>query len=136
MINDAYKAMLTGKSVIRELNEYANDITAHPHLRPEDIFDFSLGNPSVPVPEAFNLRIKELLDHGDPMLVHGYSPSLGIPAVREKIAASLNRRFGMDYPTMNDIFMTSGDGRASACLPSGHKARRRHSDLCAVFSGV
>ena len=40
MINDAYKAMLTGKSVIRELNEYANDITAHPHLRPEDIFDF------------------------------------------------------------------------------------------------
>ena len=50
MINDAYKAMLTGKSVIRELNEYANDTTAHPHLRPEDIFDFSLGNPSVPVP--------------------------------------------------------------------------------------
>ena len=113
MINDAYKAMLTGKSVIRELNEYANDIAAHPHLRPEDIFDFSLGNPSVPVPDAFNLRIKELLDHGDPMLVHGYSPSLGIPSVREKIAASLNRRFGMDY-TMNDIFMTSGAAGALA----------------------
>ena len=113
MINEAYKAMLTGKSVIRELNEYANDIAAHPHLRPEDIFDFSLGNPSVPVPDAFNLRIKELLDHGDPMLVHGYSPSLGIPAVREKIAASLNRRFGMDY-TMNDIFMTSGAAGALA----------------------
>ncbi len=113
MINDAYKAMLAGKSVIRELNEYANDITAHPHLLPEDIFDFSLGNPSVPVPDAFNLRIKELLDHGDPMLVHGYSPSLGIPAVREKIAASLNRRFGMDY-TMNDIFMTSGAAGALA----------------------
>ncbi len=113
MINDAYKAMLAGKSVIRELNEYANDITAHPHLRPEDIFDFSLGNPSVPVPEAFNLRIKELLDHGDPMLVHGYSPSLGIPAVREKIAESLNHRFGMNY-TMNDIFMTSGAAGALA----------------------
>ena len=113
MINDAYKAMLTGKSVIRELNEYANDITAHPPLRPEDIFDFSLGNPSVPVPDAFNLRIKELLDHGDPMLVHGYSPSLGIPSVREKIAESLNRRFGMNY-TMNDIFMTSGAAGALA----------------------
>ena len=37
MINDAYKAMLTGKSVIRELNEYANDTTAHPHLRPEEL---------------------------------------------------------------------------------------------------
>ena len=113
MINEAYKAMLTGKSVIRELNEYANDTTAHPHLRPEDIFDFSLGNPSVPVPDAFNLRIKELLDHGDPMLVHGYSPSLGIPSVREKIAASLNHRFGMNY-TMNDIFMTSGAAGALA----------------------
>ena len=113
MINDAYKAMLAGKSVIRELNEYANNIAAHPHLCPEDIFDFSLGNPSVPVPDAFNLRIKELLDHGDPMLVHGYSPSLGIPSVREKITESLNRRFGMNY-TMNDIFMTSGAAGALA----------------------
>ena len=113
MINETYKAMLTGKSVIRELNEYANDIAAHPYLRPEDIFDFSLGNPSVPVPAAFNARIKDLLDHGDPMLVHGYSPSLGIPSVREKIAASLNRRFGMNY-TMNDIFMTSGAAGALA----------------------
>lgn len=113
MINEAYKAMLTGKSVIRELNEYANDIAAHPYLRPEDIFDFSLGNPSVPVPAAFNARIKDLLDHGDPMLVHGYSPSLGIPSVREKIAASLNRRFGMNY-TMNDIFMASGAAGALA----------------------
>ena len=39
MINDTYKAMLTGKSVIRELNEYANDTTAHPHLRPDAKFD-------------------------------------------------------------------------------------------------
>ena len=52
MINETYKAMLTGKSVIRELNEYANDIKQHPHLKMEDIFDYSLGNPSVPVPEA------------------------------------------------------------------------------------
>lgn len=113
MINAAYQSMLTGKSVIRELNEYANDISTHPYLRPEDIFDFSLGNPSVPVPAAFNARIKDLLDHGDPMLVHGYSPSLGIPSVREKLAASLNRRFGMNY-TMNDIFMTSGAAGALA----------------------
>ena len=47
------------------------------------------------------------------MLVHGYSPSLGIPSVRDKIAASLNRRFGMRY-TMDDIFMTSGAAGALA----------------------
>ena len=113
MINETYKSMLSGKSVIRELNEYANDSAQHPHLKPEDIFDYSLGNPSVPVPEAFNARVKALLDSGDPMLVHGYSPSLGIPAAREKIAASLNRRFGMRY-TMDDIFMTSGAAGALA----------------------
>lgn len=113
MINETYKAMLTGKSVIRELNEYANDIKQHPHLKMEDIFDYSLGNPSVPVPEAFNARIHELLSSGNPMLVHGYSPSLGIPSVRDKIAASLNRRFGMRY-TMDDIFMTSGAAGALA----------------------
>ena len=131
MINETYKSMLSGKSVIRELNEYANDITRHPHLKPEDMFDYSLGNPSVPAPEAFNARIKALLDSGDPMLVHGYSPSLGIPAAREKIAASLNRRFGMRY-TMDDIFMTS----AGACFPAGNPARRRNSDLRAVLPGV
>ena len=113
LINETYKAMLTGKSVIRELNEYANDIKQHPHLKMEDIFDYSLGNPSVPVPEAFNARIHELLSGGNPMLVHGYSPSLGIPSVRDKIAASLNRRFGMRY-TMDDIFMTSGAAGALA----------------------
>ena len=113
LINETYKAMLTGKSVIRELNEYANDIKQHPHLKMEDIFDYSLGNPSVPVPEAFNARIHELLSSGNPMLVHGYSPSLGIPSVRDKIAASLNRRFGMRY-TMDDIFMTSGAAGALA----------------------
>ena len=113
LINETYKAMLTGKSVIRELNEYANDTKQHPHLKMEDIFDYSLGNPSVPVPEAFNARIHELLSSGNPMLVHGYSPSLGIPSVRDKIAASLNRRFGMRY-TMDDIFMTSGAAGALA----------------------
>ena len=63
MINETYKSMLSGKSVIRELNEYANDITRHPHLKPEDMFDYSLGNPSVPVPGAFNARIKALAAH-------------------------------------------------------------------------
>ena len=46
MINETYKSMLSGKSVIRELNAYAHDITRHPHLKPEDMFDYSLGNPS------------------------------------------------------------------------------------------
>ena len=111
MISETYKAMLSGKSVIRELSEHAAIMKKE--IGEENVFDFSLGNPSVPVPQAFNDRVIELLKTGDPMLVHGYSPSLGIPQVREKIAASLNRRFGMDY-TGDDIFMTSGAAGALA----------------------
>ena len=114
MISKTYRDMLQGKSVIRELSEYAqNVLIGGGVLRPEDVFDFSLGNPSVPVPDAFNRRVAELTQTGDPMLVHGYSPSLGIPSVREKIAASLNRRFGMNY-TAQDIFMASGAAGALA----------------------
>ncbi|MGN0997848.1 MAG: pyridoxal phosphate-dependent aminotransferase [Candidatus Ventricola sp.] len=111
MISEAYKAMLGGKSVIRELSEYAT--ARGREIGYDNVFDFSLGNPSVPVPAAYNDRLVSLIREGDPMLVHGYSPSLGIPAVREAIAASLNRRFGMHY-AMDDIFMTSGAAGALA----------------------
>lgn len=111
MISEQYRAMLGGKSVIRELSEYAT--ARGREIGYENVFDFSLGNPSVPVPEAFNRRIVELLQTGDPMTVHGYSPSLGIPQVKEKLAASLNRRFGMTY-SPEDIFPTSGAAGALA----------------------
>ena len=111
MISELYKGMLSGKSVIRELNEYANDVSRE--LGEENIFDYSLGNPSVPVPQAFNDKVIELLKTKSSIEVHGYSPSLGIPSVKEKLAASLNRRFGMHY-TADDLFMTSGAAGALA----------------------
>ena len=111
MISELYKGMLSGKSVIRELNEYANDVSRN--LGEENIFDYSLGNPSVPVPQAFNDKVIELLKTKSSIEVHGYSPSLGIPSVKEKLAASLNRRFGMRY-TADDLFMTSGAAGALA----------------------
>lgn len=103
--------MLSGKSVIRELSEYA--AARGREIGYENVFDYSLGNPSVAVPKAYNDKLIELITSGDPMLVHGYSPSLGIPAVREAIAASLNRRFQMNYKG-EDIFMTSGAAGALA----------------------
>ena len=111
MISETYKTMLSSKSVIRELSEHAAVMKRE--IGEDNVFDFSLGNPSVPAPKAFNDAICELLRTGDPMLVHGYSPSLGIPSVKETIASSLNRRFGMDYRG-SDIFMTSGAAGALA----------------------
>ncbi|MBE5789215.1 MAG: pyridoxal phosphate-dependent aminotransferase [Clostridiales bacterium] len=111
MINETYRAMLGRKSVIRELSELAARMAGEKN-GPEEIFDFSLGNPSVPVPEAVTECAVRLL-RDQPSLVHGYSPTLGIPQVKEKLAASLSRRFGLSY-TGADIFPTSGAGGALA----------------------
>lgn len=111
MIATKYKEMLGAKSVIRELSEYAT--ARGKEIGYENVFDYSLGNPSVPAPEKFKEAMIKFLTEYDPMAVHGYSPSLGIPSVKEKLAESLNKRFGMNYEGKH-IFMTSGAAGAIA----------------------
>lgn len=111
MINEQYKKMLEGKSVIRELSEFA--AARGKEIGYENVFDYSLGNPSVPVPEKFTDVMIDLLKTKSSIELHGYSPSLGIASVKEAIADSLNRRFGMDY-TGNHIFPTTGAAGAVA----------------------
>lgn len=105
MINQKYKELLTGKSIIREQSEFATGLGKE--IGYENVFDYSLGNPSVPVHPDFTHKLVEILTTKDPVTIHSYSQSLGIPTVREKVAASLNKRFGMDYEAKH-IFMTSG----------------------------
>lgn len=111
MIAKQYKKMLEGKSVIRQLAEFAAE--RGQEIGYENVFDYSLGNPSVPVPQEFTEVMITMLSSKSPVELHGYSPSLGIPSVRRKIAASLNKRFGVNY-TENHIFMTSGAAGAIA----------------------
>lgn len=111
MINEMYKRMLQGKSVIRELSEYAT--ARGKEIGYENVFDYSLGNPSVPCPENYTKAMVDLLLHEDSIAVHGYSPSLGIESVRKAVADSLNRRFSMDYQVKH-IFMASGAAGALA----------------------
>lgn len=111
MINEQYKKMLEGKSVIRELSEFAT--ARGKEIGYENVFDYSLGNPSVPVPEKFTDVMIDLLKTKSSVELHGYSPSLGIASVKAAIADSLNRRFGMDY-TGNHIFPATGAAGAVA----------------------
>lgn len=111
MIAQAYKDMLKGKSVIRQLSEFAT--ARGKEIGYENVFDYSLGNPSVSVPQEFTDIMIKMLQEKNPMELHGYSQSLGIPSVREKVAASLNRRFQMNY-TGDHIFMTTGAAGAIA----------------------
>lgn len=111
MIAGHYEKMLQEKSVIRELSEFA--AARGREIGYENVFDYSLGNPSVPVPDAVTETMIRMLRETDPMALHGYSPSLGIPSVRQRVAASLRQRFGLPYEE-EDIFMTSGAAGALA----------------------
>ena len=111
MLVQTYVDMISKKSVIRNLSEYA--VARGKEIGYENVFDYTLGNPSVPVPDAVNQTMIELLQTKSSMEVHGYSQSLGIPEVRAKVAASLNKRFGMNY-TADHIFMASGAAGALA----------------------
>lgn len=111
MLNQKYVDMLSKKSVIRELSEYA--VARGKEIGYENVFDYTLGNPSVPVPQRFNDSIIRLIGEKSPMDLHGYSQSLGIAEVRQAVADSLNKRFGMNY-SMNHIFMASGAAGALA----------------------
>jgi aspartate aminotransferase len=97
--------MLSGKSVIRQLSEFAT--ARGKEIGYENVFDYSLGNPSVPVPQEFTDAMIKMLKEENTSVLHGYSPSLGITSVRETIAASLERRFSIPY-RKEHIFMASG----------------------------
>ena len=111
MVSEDYKAMLQGKSIIRQLAEYATARGAE--IGYENVFDYSLGNPGVPTPQSFTDEMIRLLKEEDPMKLHGYSQSQGIPEVRRKHADYLNKRFGMNY-TAEHLFMTTGAAGAVA----------------------
>ena len=111
MINEMYKEMTGKGSVIREFFTYANKKAAE--IGAENIYNFSIGNPSVPTPKEFTEGLIKMLQEKNPVALHGYSPSLGIDSTRAAVAESLNKRFGMNY-TKDEIFMTTGAAGAIA----------------------
>ena len=111
MLVQKYKDMLSAKSVIRQLSEFATARGAE--IGYENVFDYSLGNPSVPVPQEFTDQMIHMLNTMNTNELHGYSPSLGITSVREAVAASLEKRFGLPY-RKEHIFMASGAAGALA----------------------
>ena len=111
MLVQKYRDMLSGKSVIRQLSEFAT--ARGKEIGYENVFDYSLGNPSVPVPREFTDTMIQMLATKESNELHGYSPNPGIPSVREKVAASLEKRFGLPY-RKEHIFMASGAAGALA----------------------
>lgn len=103
-INEKSYAYGAQKSSIREIAAYGSVRKAQ--IGAENVFDFSLGNPSIPAPESVRSSIARALEL-PPTQLHGYTPAPGLPAAREAVAASLNRRFGTSYAA-GDVYLTCG----------------------------
>lgn len=103
-INEKSYAYGAQKSSIREIAAYGAQRKAE--IGAENVYDFSLGNPSIPAPEAVRASIERSLEL-PPAQLHGYTPAPGLPVAREAVAASLNRRFGTSYAA-GDVYLTCG----------------------------
>lgn len=112
MINGQMYAYGAESSKIREIFSYA--CARKEEIGAENVFDFSLGNPSIPAPEEVRASIERSLAEVPAAELHGYTPAPGLPAAREAVAASLNRRFGTAY-TAADVFMTVGAAASVSC---------------------
>ena len=105
MVNKTCHQLGTAPSVIRELFAYGLQQAAA--IGAENVYDYSLGNPSIPAPEKVNQAICDILRDTDSLQVHGYSMAAGFNGTRNAIAANLNKRFGTDIKAEN-LFLTCG----------------------------
>ena len=115
MVSERMLGLGTARSVIRELFEYGKMRAAE--VGAENVFDFSIGNPSVPAPDAVNQAAIRLLQE-QPDTIHCYTSAQGDILVRQRFADSLNRRFGTSY-SANDFYVTVGAAAALCCVFNG-----------------
>ena len=121
-------ALGSKRSIIREIFEYSKVRASQ--IGAENVFDFSLGNPSVEPPKEVIDSIKELLASENQTLLHGYTSAQGDLSVRTTVADNINRRFNANV-TPNNIYMTCG---AAASLSICLKAVVNQGDECIVFA--
>ncbi len=129
--NDQMFALGSKRSVIREIFEYSKQRSAE--IGEDRVFDFSLGNPSVPVPQKVTDTLCSLLQNEDPILLHGYTSAQGDRKVRQVVADSIRNRFGVKNITPDHIYMTCGAAASlSICLKALITPEK--NEECIVFA--
>lgn len=109
MINEKMRRLGANRSVIREIFEYGKKRKAE--IGEDKVFDFSLGNPSVPAPECVNENIKRLIEEEASVALHGYTSAQGDAAVRAAIADYINKTEG-ECVSADCLYMTVGAAAA------------------------
>ena len=128
MVNEKMYDLGAKSSVIREIFEYGKKRKAE--IGAENVYDYSLGNPSVPAPEIVNETIRELTETFDSTVLHGYTSAVGDNDSRQAIADDLNKRFGTAFSFKN-FYMTAG---AAASLSICFKALTEKDDEIIIFA--
>ena len=105
MYNTYAYALGTSGSCIRDLAAYGEERAAV--VGAENVFDFSIGNPSIPAPAQINETVRQLLSQQDTLEVHSYTSAVGAYATRKAIADDLNSRYGTDI-TPEELFLGCG----------------------------
>ncbi len=105
VVSKRMEPLIKGSSAIRMLFEEGKKMALE--YGPENVYDFSLGNPSVPAPAIVNETIGRVVKESESLYIHGYMKNAGFDEVREAVAGYLNRRYGASY-TMENIIMTVG----------------------------
>lgn len=105
MVSQKMYELGSKRSEIRELFEYG--LKRKAEIGAENVFDFSLGNPSVPAPDCVKEALSNLVLNTDPVALHGYTSAQGAPEVRKACADYVNNTFGTNY-TMDNFYMTVG----------------------------
>ena len=105
MVNQEYYNLGTAPSVIRQL--FAYGLEQAKVVGPEKVYDYSLGNPSIPAPKKVNESIKKIVDETDSIKLHGYSMAPGFEEARAAVAKDLAARFGLEVKA-SELFFTCG----------------------------
>lgn len=105
MISEKMKGFVAGSSAIRAMFEEGKKMAAE--FGADHVYDFSLGNPNVPAPQAVKDAILDITENEDPVMLHGYMNNSGYEDVRQTIAEHLNKNFHTSFSAKN-ILMTVG----------------------------
>ena len=105
MYNERAYQLGSKRSTIREIFEYAKKRSEE--IGGENVFDFSIGNPSVPAPDAVNESICRIVSETPSVALHGYTSAQGDKTVRDTIAEKFTARFGVAL-SGDDLYMTCG----------------------------
>ena len=128
MINEAMKELGNKRSIIREIFEYSKQ--REKIVGKENVFNFSIGNPSVPAPEIVNKTIADLALNFSSIELHGYTSAQGDEEVRAAISQYIKTQYGATI-SPSHIYMTTG---AAAGLAISFKALCVEEDEMIIFA--